>query len=190
LCEIPPSAAAASFAIPKSRTLISSLDGPRIWRHEQVVGLEVAVNDPLVVGGGDRPRRLLGEVERDAHGKPADGVETHRQAVALQVLHDDVRRPVRERAVVEGFDDVRVPDGVRCARFVEEPADRVRIGGQPRVQHLHRRLAPERRMLGEVDDPHPPVPDLLGDFVVPDRVSEQAGAPSPRSIIAYSGFAA
>jgi hypothetical protein len=120
-------------------------------------------------------RDLQREVERRAQRQLPDAPEPRREALALEVLHDDVGRAVRQRPVVVRLDDVRVPDGVRRARLLKEAAHDLGVGRVLRVQHLDGRLAPEARMLREIHDAHPALAELRRDSVVPDGRAEQGG---------------
>jgi hypothetical protein len=70
---------------------VEDLD-PAVLRDEKVLGLEVPVDDSLLVGGRESPGDLDGEVHRLAHGQRAGG-ETRAQRFAFEELHhEDWRR--------------------------------------------------------------------------------------------------
>jgi hypothetical protein len=69
--------------------------------EEDVVGLEVAVNDPGGVRGADRLRHLPHDDGGEPAGEPTFATSTHREALALEELHHQVGRAARVRAEVE-----------------------------------------------------------------------------------------
>src|SRR6185295_2631406 len=96
------------------------------------------------------------------------------QRLARQVLHREVRLAVGGLAEVEDLDDVLVPDEVDGARLVEEAGHDVGVARERDVQQLDGDAAADDRVLGEVDDPHPPLADLLDNLVVAYRLADQA----------------
>ncbi len=154
---------------------------PRRRRQQlDVVRLEIAVNDPLVVGGAERAADLIGDLgdlgRRDGAARDA---LVHR--LAAEELHDEVGLPVGGLTEVEDLDDVLVPDGVDGARLVEEAGDDLGLPRQRHVQQLDRDLAPDDRVLGLIDHAHAPLAQLAGDPVVADRLPDQAQCSEHRS---------
>ena len=78
----------------------------RIGHQEDVVGLEIAMDDALGVRGGQRAGDLPRDRERRRPAKPA-ARRPPRQRLALEVLHDDVRRALGRPAEVVDLDDAR-----------------------------------------------------------------------------------
>ena len=88
LVSLPGATVSTRFARPKSRIL----RWPSL-RDEEVLGLQVPVDDALLVGGGE----TLGDLERVVHGlllRDRTGVELPAQRLAFQKLHDGVGDPV------------------------------------------------------------------------------------------------
>ena len=103
---------------------VEDLDPP-VARDEQVVGLHVAVDDALVVRGGEPLGDLPRVVDRLARRQRA-AVQTAAQRLALEQLGDDVRRAGVPADVVDG-QDVRVielPGGARLLLEALHPAAR------------------------------------------------------------------
>ena len=132
-------------------------------RDEEVLGLQVPVDDPLVVRGGEAVGDLQGVVDHPALRKLPRG-EGRAQRLALEQLLDDVRRVVVRADVVDGG-DVGVVEDAGGLRLLLESAQPVRVLREGRRQHLDRDLAPEARILRAVDLAHPPGADLAEDFV-------------------------
>jgi hypothetical protein len=125
-------------------------------RHEDVVGLQIAVNDPLGVRRTQRVEHLDDEVREPAEGETST------------LLHDR-----RERRPVEHVDDVLVADEVDGPRLREEALD---DGGVPRalvIEHLHRYPAPDRGVHPLVDLPHPASTDHPSDAVAAHLLPQQ-----------------
>ena len=80
--------------------------------EEDVFGLEVAMDDALGVRGRQRAGNLPGHRcdRRGLAREAAHPLERGPQALALQILHDDVRAIVDDLAVVD-LDDPGVLDG-------------------------------------------------------------------------------
>src|SRR5262249_47311024 len=82
---------------------VQDLD-PAIARHENVVGLQVAVDDTSVMGGREAERNLLGAFERAPQRERAPR-ETRAKRLAVEQLRDRVRFSV-VRAEIEDRKDV------------------------------------------------------------------------------------
>ena len=140
--------------------------------QEDVLGLEVAVDDPLLVRRVERVRDLAGDGKRGRGVQPVFAPQPIGQRLALQVLHHEVEFAVRRVAEVGDIDDVLVTDLVDRFCFGHEARHHVGVLGELRVDGLHRHLLANHGVLRQVDDPHPPFPQLGGDLVIPDRVAD------------------
>ena len=142
-----------------------------LGRDEDVLGLEIAVHDALVV--------RLRERERDAARDGEEALERQRladevaaQRLALDELHREVRAPVRLADLVDR-DEVRVRHGGRRARLAQEAGAPSGIARDLFAQHLQRDRAAEALVVGEVDDAHAAAPELGDDReVVEPRADE------------------
>jgi len=139
---------------------------PAVPRHEDVLGLEIPVDDALLVRGGQTLRELDRVVDRLARGEPPPR-ERRAQRLSLEKLGDHVRRAV-VRADVEDRRDVRVVQESRRPRLLLEPPQAVRIRREGHRQHLDRDVAPQARILRAVDLPHPAGADRREDLVRPE----------------------
>ena len=128
-----------------------------------VRGLEIAMDDPLLVCRFERFGNLLRDgqrlVERDRAARDA-----LRQVVALDQLHHD---RAHTAAFFEAVDvrDVRVIEGRERLRFAREPREPVGVTGERVGQYLERDIAIELRIARAVDLAHPAGADAGDDFV-------------------------
>ena len=148
---------------------VGHLDGP--GRGEQdVVGLDVAVEDPLAVGvvqraagGGDDAARGLGgdalAVEALPHRAP--GQQLHDEQAEAGVLH----------VVVDG-DDVRMIQVRQHPRLAHEPVLHSRIGGERDGQLLDGHVPPELSVATAQHDPPRAPAELVADLVVGQRAGD------------------
>ena len=79
---------------------VEDLDAP-VLRHEQVLGLQVPVDDPLLVRRREAARDLDRVVDRLARRRAAPPASALAQRLALEQLRDDVRRAVVRADVVD-----------------------------------------------------------------------------------------
>jgi len=130
---------------------VEDLDAPGVVDHH-VVGLEVAVNDPLSVGRHDCPgqldrdRELLSEVESlfDDVGEPRPTDQLERQDVRLVPLD-----------VLEDLTDVRVCDLGEDSGLPQKPRFRLRVEPVLGADRLERDLPFELLVVADVHLPHP-----------------------------------
>ncbi len=146
---------------------VEHLDAAVVGDHH-VVGLEVAVHDPLLVGRvnrvGQRDRDVEEPVEletllADAPGRAFAVDQLHREEVDAVGLLDRVDR-----------DDVRVVERRDGLRFALEPLQAITAPGQLRGQDLERHLPLELRVLGEVHLAHSACSELPENPVVRERL--------------------
>ena len=139
---------------------------PRTHRLEDdVLGLEVAVDDPEVVRFAERGQRLPQNVHNATERERPLFVGDARQVPAAQELHDEVELAVLRLAEVDDGDGVRVVQAAGGARLGDEAGRGVLFTDEVGVDDLHGDRTPEVRLLGAVDAPHPPDPDELEDDV-------------------------
>ena len=131
--------------------------------HEDVGGLEVAMDDPESVGLGGGAGQVLQE-PRGGPGGPGGPVEPGAEAPPLDVLELDVGPPV---PVADGVDlnDVRVPEPGDRLGLGGEPGERVGAGVVAGQDHLECDDPVESDLAGLVDDPHRPPAELAQDLV-------------------------
>ena len=137
--------------------------------HEDVVGLQIAVDDSLRVGGREGLRDLDRVLDRLADGKGA-GLELVAQRRALQQLRHRIGGSILP-ADVEERQDVRMIQRRNGPRLALEPGKRLGIRGHLPWQHLDRDVASEARVPGAVHLAHAPRPDGGEDLVRPETCS-------------------
>ena len=155
---------------------VQDLDDP-VLRDEQVLGLQVPVDDRLVVRRGEPVRHLQRVVHGLARGDRARP-QALAQRLALEQLGDEVGSALVVPHVVDD-EDVRVVEEPGGAGLVLEAVAARRVGGDARRQHLDRHRAPEARIAGAVHLAHPPGPQAPEDLVRPDVIARVEGHPVP-----------
>ena len=122
-------------------------------RDQDVRGLHVTVDEPLLVGRVQRLGNLLEQRDR------ANGVECAflREQVS-QIRAVDVAHGEEQRAVllsrVEDRDDMRVVERGGNARLAQEALAEAAVIGKVGCDHLERHLAPEALFLSAIDRAH------------------------------------
>jgi hypothetical protein len=144
------------------QTEVENLDSP-VVNQEQVFGLQVPVNDPLLVRRREATRDLCGEVDRFAHGHRATREPRPQRLPLEQLRHDEGRSLVRPEIVHRH--DVRVVQGARRLSFLLEAAQAIAIGRIRGGQDLDRDLAPQAIVPRPVDLPHSAGAERRQDFV-------------------------
>ena len=152
-----------------------------VRRHLHVRGLEVAVDDALLVslleGLGDLLRDGDRLVDRDL-----SALQALREVLAFDQLHDeDVRlRSVRERRALEAVEvgDAGVVEGGEDLGLALEPGEAIGVGGEGLGEKLESHVAAQRRVGGAVDLAHAARPEGRGDLVVRQGLSDQDRLPS------------
>jgi hypothetical protein len=147
---------------------VEDLDLPLDGRLD-VLGLEVAMDDPLLVGLLQR----LGDLARDGETFPprqGSRLETIRQRRPLDQVHDERAHAVRFFEA-EDRRDVRMVELGEELRFALEAREAFRVLGERRRQHLDRHLPVEPGVGRAIDLAHPALAELGGD-----RVGAEPGA--------------
>ncbi len=150
---------------------VEHLDPPVRGEHH-VVGLEVAVQDPLAVGGGHRVDERDRERE-DALGREAPRGDRLAERLALDVLHRQEAQPLGLLDRVERHDPGVAERGDR-PRLALEARDLLGVRGHLRRQHLEGDPAVEARVVGEVDLAHPARAERLEEAIGPQRPADEA----------------
>ena len=120
---------------------------------EEVLGLQVPMDDALLVRRGETP----GNLERVVHGLlrgDRTGVELLAQRLAFEKLHDRVGDALL-RSEVEDRQDVRMRERRDRLRLALEPGERVGIGRDGLRKHLDRDVPLELRVPRPIHLPHP-----------------------------------
>ena len=149
-----------------------------------VLGLEIAVDDPALVRLRDRFRDLRQRLEQLRQTRAVVDARAQRRAV------DELHRDVRNSLVVNlrlidrvDVDDVRMIERRSRARLLAKALQAVGIDGEAPRQDLDRDAAVQPLVDGGVHRAHPARADLLGNRVVSQP---RAGGNHPAQIRAIS----
>ena len=151
---------------------VGDLDVPLLGDQE-VLRLEVAVHDVLLLGGGEAGEEV---VQDHDHLLGPQLAHVRAQRAAAQVLHRDVRRALGEERLIDD-DDVRVAERAGDVRLAQEALDQLRILGAERRQLLERHQPLQIGLARQVDRGHAAAAQLAQNLVSTDReTSRGAGA--------------
>ncbi len=137
-----------------------------VRREEQVLGLDVPVDDALLVGRRKAPDHLDGQADGRLGGH-GPGRQAVLEGLPLQELGDGVGGAVR-RGVVEDGQDVGVAEGGHGPGLVLESGATVRAAGELLGQDLDGDLAAQPLVLRPVHLPHAPGAHGREDLVGPE----------------------
>ena len=150
-----------SFARPKSRIFDAAVVG-----DEDVLGLQVPVDDPLLVGGREALRNLQGVPDGPARREGPAG-ELRPQRLALEQFRDDVRCALVSPDVVDRK-DVRVVECAGRLGLLLEALETLGTLGVDRRQDLDGDLALQSRVPRPVYLSHPAGAERRQDLVGPE----------------------
>ena len=137
-----------------------------VVRDEHVLGLQVAVDDALLVGRRQPVRDLGADLDGLAQGQRAAG-NALAQRLAFEQLRDDVGGALVVTRVVDR-EDVGMVEQARGAGLLLEAAQPVGVGREGAGQDLDRHVARQARVAGAVDLAHSARAQESGDLVGPD----------------------
>jgi hypothetical protein len=148
---------------------------PPVRRHHHVGGLQVAVDDALLVGRGQSVREGRSDRHQALDRHPALGDELV-ERLPLDELHG---QEVDALGLLDGVhgDDAGVVEGGERLRLALEALEPLRARGHLGRQHLEGHVAPELRVGRAVDLAHPAGAERRGDPVVGERLSDQGRSP-------------
>jgi hypothetical protein len=135
----PPGARAEGNVAHPRQAEVEHLDLPGPG-EEEVLRLDVAVDDALLVGRGEHVEQLIGDREHLGRLEPLPGAPRGPgvDGLTLEQLHHQEDCAVLRGVVVEHGDRARVIDGIGRVALAEEALARLRVRAQLEVQHLHR----------------------------------------------------
>src|SRR6478609_10275692 len=100
-----------------------------IWLEPDVIGLEVAVNDPLCMCLVNCRANLFKNIQCPAKRKGLFLLEYLAERTAVEIFHDEVSNPtlgsVRETEVRDIY-DIRMPQPTGCASLAAKAFDKFR----------------------------------------------------------------
>jgi hypothetical protein len=134
-----------------------------LQRHDDVLGLEIAMHDVRGVRVRERLRDRHDELDHAAERHAAAGHHL-RQLRALDVLEHHVRQAAEQLDLVD-HDDVLVAASRGRARFDEKPLGQLR---RARAEELHRDAPAEPRVAREIDLAHAAAAELADQLVMLD----------------------
>ena len=138
--------------------------GLAVERQEDVRRLEVAVDDPVIVGDAHGPGEGLDELRGLADRERA-AAQLPLEAAAVDVLHDEVGEPVPLADLVD-LHEVGVREAGHRLHLGAEPGQLLRVGARPAWIILRATTRFERALSSPVDDAHAPLSQLLEDLQV------------------------
>ncbi len=163
---------------------IRDLGGP-LFVDEEVGGLDVAVDDPDLVGVAEALEHLMhdGDPGREGQGRTvAQGLE---QVAALEELHHDVGRPVGVIAEVEDGHHVRVHHAGHRPGLALEALLVLGVVRDLGEHDLQGHVALEERVVRVVDRSHGSLAQEPDDLVLADA-PRRRGLRQGRSFVAFA----
>jgi hypothetical protein len=140
-----------------------------VWRHEDVVRLDVAVHESGLVGLVQPARRQADDADRLVLRHLAGALNPLPERLAFDELHDHVGRGAFV-AEVESADDVDMVQAAGRRVFLLEALDQDAIAGQVRRQDLDRDRVRALTMARLVDRAHAAFGDLVQKIVGADSL--------------------
>jgi len=137
--------------------------------EEDVLGLDVAVDDPFGMCRRQRPAALKHDRARPLGIDGALSGEDVGKVFPLEILHDEIARSARGFAEVGDVDDVLVTDPRRALGFLTEARDDLGAPRQVLPEHLDRDALVDIAMEALVHESHAALADAASDHVPPSQ---------------------
>ena len=144
---------------------VRNLDRSVLQKHD-ILGLDIAVDDALVVGVLERAEDLERKVDRFFQNDAAAADEIILEGDPFDILHHDILDHVAETDVVD-LNDIRMREDRDRLRFVFEPAEEFAVLGVFLLENLHGDGAVVDQIVRPVDEGHSARADQALDLVAP-----------------------
>ena len=128
-----------------------------LLRHEEILRLEIAMNDPARVRRRETTDDLLRIIESTPNRQPSDLFDLVAERAALQQLRHD-KRPIAIVADIVDGENVGVIKRSGSERFLLESPEPIGIGGGGRGQNLIATSRRRRVSVARYTSPIPPTP--------------------------------
>src|SRR5437868_4679151 len=139
--------------------------------EHDVPRVDVPMDDPSFMSGGQRTRDLDRNIERFTHlHSPAR--QPLSQGLAFDQFTGYVISSVILTDLVNG-QDIRMIERDYGARFLLKPLEAFGVTGKPRGQEFERGFAARCHVGGQIDFSHPATADPLGNFVVTEGLTDE-----------------
>ena len=158
---------------PRRETEVENLRVP-LRRHDDVVGLDVAVDDALGMRVGERVGDLDAEIDRAARVQRA-AADERPERLARHVLEREKQLAGVLADFVERC-DVRMRERGRRARFAHEALAPRRVVGDSGGQHFDRDGTAEARVARAVHVAHAARADAVQNLVLPELFDHRRAA--------------
>ena len=147
--------------MPTRQPEVDDLD-PAPLEDQNVGSFQVSVDNPAIVGVGQRTGDLEGHAQRQwcRRGPVGDHIA---QRLAIDELHDDERVVAMLGHLVHGA-DVRMVERAGCARFIQQAPAAVELGA--RMKQLYGDGALQPGVEGAMDDAHTTRTEVVFQFVL------------------------
>ena len=150
---------------------IKDLHEPGLRIVDEVLRLDVAMDDALLLGVRQAGRRLADKLTGFAHRQRAAPADHLRKRFAGDEFHGNIGRPPSRRRV-QNLGDVRMPQPRGNPGLLQESLPAGRIAGQFRFENLQDQQLRAYNIQGKVNVPHRPggqqpldlVPRMLSQF--------------------------
>jgi len=149
---------------------VEDLDAP-VSREEHIFGLEVTVDDALVVCRGQAIGDGARVLDRFARGEPPSFDHLPKR-LAIEQLHDGVGDSFLGAEIVDR-EDIWMVEFRYSFCLALETSEAVGVGSHLLQQYLDRHITVEPLVACAVDHPHPARADLLDDAVVAKRATDE-----------------
>src|SRR5581483_695466 len=156
-----------------------------VARDEDVLRLQIAMDDALLVRGGETGGDLLAVLHRlaDRDARRARGVaELFAQSLAVEELHDEIGGAIVRSELVDG-DEVRVVERARGARLLFEAAQAIGVARDVGGEHFDRDVAADAGVARTEDFPHASRADAGGDLIRADATPGRQGHKAAPSLV-------